>query len=78
MCFFIPKHRINRHSVHLHARVVILKLQSGHAIINRAINERAINRRAINDYMERLHPMMKYGNFIEVYNNMVIVSPIMI
>ena len=33
------------------------------------INERAINRRALNDYMERLHPMMKYGNFIEVYNN---------
>ena len=39
------------------------------AISNRAINERAINRRAINDYMERLHPMMKYGNFIDVYNN---------
>ena len=26
--FFIPKHQIDRHSVHLHARVVILKLQS--------------------------------------------------
>ena len=39
------------------------------AISNRAINERAINRRAANDYMKRLHPMMKYGNFIEVYNN---------
>ena len=23
----------------------------------------------MNDYMERLHPMMKYGNYIEVYNN---------
>ena len=23
--------------------------------------------------MEQLHPMMKYGNFIEVYNNMEIV-----
>ena len=23
----------------------------------------------INDYTERLHPMMKYGNFIEVYYN---------
>ena len=22
---------------------------------------------AINDYMERLHPMMKYDNFIDVY-----------
>ena len=53
--------------------VVILKLQSGlcwiyawrhnHAINEHAINRRAINRRAINDYMERLHPMMKYGNF---------------
>ena len=39
-------------------------------ISNRAINERAINRRAINDYMERLHCMMKYGNFIELYNNL--------
>ena len=39
------------------------------AISNRAMNERAINRRAINDYMERLHPMMKYGNVIVVYNN---------
>ena len=44
-----------RHSVHLHARVVILKLQSGLYWIyawrhNHAINERAINRRAINDY----------------------------
>ena len=38
-------------------------------ISDRAINERAINRRAINDYMERLHPMMKYGNFIDIYNN---------
>ena len=39
---------------------------------NHAINERTINRRAINDYMERLHPMMKYGNFIEVYNLIII------
>ena len=64
----------DRHSVYLHARVVILKLQRGICWIyawrhNHAINERAINRRAINDYMERLHPMMKYGNFIEVYHN---------
>ena len=36
---------------------------------NCAIHERAINKRAIHDYMERLHPMMKYGNFIEVCNN---------
>ena len=64
MVFFIPKHRIDRHSVHLYAREVILKLQSGHCVIN----ERAINRRAINEYMERLYPMM-YGNVIEIYNN---------
>ena len=41
------------------------------AINERAINERAINERAINDYMERLLPLMKYGNFIEVYNNVI-------
>ena len=28
MFFFIPKHRIDRHSVHLHARVVILNIQT--------------------------------------------------
>ena len=50
---FIPKHRIRIGiTVHLHARVVILKLQSGLCWIytwrhNHAINERAINRRAI-------------------------------
>ena len=66
--FFIPRHRI----VHLHARVVLLKLQSGHCD-QQSCNKRAYNknRRAINDYMERLHPMMKYGNFIEVYNTKV-------
>ena len=49
---------------------MILKLQS-----SCAINERAINRRAINDYMERFHPMMQYGSFIEVYNNMQFMIP---
>ena len=68
LCFFIPKHRIYRHSVHLQARVVI-SCKAVTAISIRAINDRAINRRAINDYMERLHNMMKHGNFIEVYNN---------
>ena len=57
--FFIPKHLIDRHSVNLHARVVILKLQSGlwltqagymrHKSVcdvsNRAINEQACNKR---------------------------------
>ena len=27
-------------------------------------------------YTERLHPMMKYGNFIEVYNNLVYIMMI--
>ena len=30
MLFFIPKHRIDPHSVHLHARVVILKTPAGY------------------------------------------------
>ena len=53
---------------------MILKLQSGLYWLyvwrhNHAINERAINRREINDYYGTIASMMKYGNFIEVYNN---------
>ena len=58
LLLFMPKHWIDRHSVHLHARVVILKLPSGvwlmtnyaegvTAISNRAINEQACNKRCI-------------------------------
>ena len=70
MFFVLPKHRIDRHSVNLHARVVIFKLQSDHCV-QQSCNKRACNKQACNknDYMERLHPMMKYGNFIEVFNN---------
>ena len=51
---FIPRHRIDRHSAHFHARVVILKTQDGYMrdvtnqccdVSNRAVNDR----RAIND-----------------------------
>ena len=45
--FFIPKYRIDRHSVHLHTRVVILKLQSGHCD-QQSCNEQACNKQACN------------------------------
>ena len=53
---------------------MILKLQSGLKLdifmTSQSCNKRTYNKHsALNDYMERLHPMMNYGNFIEVYNN---------
>ena len=72
--FCFPNIESDRHSVHLHARAVILKLKRGHCDQQSCNKRTCNNRRAINDYMERLHPMMKYGNFIEVYNNIVYFS----
>ena len=54
-CFehqFIPKQRIDRHSVHLHACVVILELQSGLrldiCVTSQSCNKRACNKQVCN------------------------------
>ena len=41
--FFIPRHRIDRHSIPLHARIVVLKLQSGHCD-QQSCNKQACNK----------------------------------
>ena len=49
---FIPKHQIDRHSVHLHARVVILKLQSDFTnlcVTSAIVQRQACNKRLRND-----------------------------
>ena len=75
-CFehqFIPKHRIDRHSVPLHAGVIILKLQSGLILLDICVTSQSSNTRAFN---KRLYGTIASHDevwqlCIEVYNNIV-------